>query len=267
VSDVSDVWERQRRSFEHTAATYDAFRPTYPDDLFADLGAYAQLQPGDRILEIGCATGQATLPIARWGHSILALEPAAAMVEVAARNLAAFKHVEFETTTFENWTIEPAAFGLIVSAQAFHWLDPETKHGRCGDALRENGTLALIWNTQVTPAHNRPFYERAQEVYLEHAPAIAHKGEFRTEANDDRELHDMERTGLFTDCEVRRYAWDWTLDRDAYIGLLSSHSPHAALHDEQRKALLDGIAELIDAEFDGRVTEYHVAELFCGRRR
>ena len=51
--DRSDtLYERQRRSFEHTADAYDRYRPTYPKELFEDVRAYANLEPDDRILEI-----------------------------------------------------------------------------------------------------------------------------------------------------------------------------------------------------------------------
>jgi SAM-dependent methyltransferase len=264
---VSEVWERQRRTFENTAEAYDRFRPKYPERLLEDLRAYAQLRPDDRILEIGCATGQATRPIAAWGNPVLALEPAPGMVEFAERTLATFANVEIRTTTFEDWPVEPEAFGLIFTAQAFHWLDPDSKYRRCADALRTGGTLALIWNTQVTPPEDLPFFETVQEVYLRHAPEIAHKGEFRTKVDDDRELREMERSGLFTDTEVRRYPWAWTLDRESYVGLMSSHSPHAALDADARERLLAGIGELIDASFGGHVTETYVAELFVGRKK
>lgn len=259
------LWERQRRTFEHTAEAYDRFRPTYPDELFEDVRDYAALEHDDRILEVGCGTGQATLPLARWGHPIVAIEPAPAMADVAKRKLAAFNHVDIRVTTLEGCDLDSEAFGLTLSAQAFHWLDKETRYRRIADALRPGGTLALVWNTQVTPAHNRPFYERAQEVYLRHAPHMAHKGDFITEPGDEQ-LADMASSGLFEKLEVRRSPWRWTLARDDYLGLMATHSPHAALQEDVRERLLRGLGDLIDAEFSGSVTEYYVAEAFLGRK-
>lgn len=262
---MSELWERRRRTFESTAEQYDRYRPSYPDDLFAAMRKYADLAPDDRILEIGCATGQATQKVAAWGNALLALEPSPGMVEIAGAKLP--NNVEIVNTTFEDWDLEPNAFGLVYAAQAFHWLDKETRYRRCAETLYAHGSLALIWNTQVTPPHNRPFYVRVLDVYLEHAPELAHEGEFRTEADDDNELHEMERSGYFTDTQVQRFDWNWTLDRDHYLGLMSSHSPHAALAPERRGALLEGIGAVIDAEFGGGVTEYYTAELFLGRKR
>ena len=260
------LWDMQRRTFERTAEAYDKFRPTYPNELFEEVRSYAALAPSDLILEIGCGTGQATLLLARWGHPVLAVEPAAAMAEVAQRKLAGSGNVDVRIATFESCDLEPESFGLVLSAQAFHWLDPETRYRRIADVLRSRGALALVWNTQVTPAHNRPFFERAQEIYLRHVPHMAHKGDFITEPGDEQ-LDDMARSGLFDDLEVARRPWHWTLPRDDYLGLMATHSPHAALDAGVRDRLLGELGDLIDGEFGGEVTEYYVAEAFLGRKR
>jgi ubiquinone/menaquinone biosynthesis C-methylase UbiE len=54
-----------RASFDDVAERYDRARPGYPAELFDDLAALTGLRAGDRVLEIGPGTGQATLPLAR----------------------------------------------------------------------------------------------------------------------------------------------------------------------------------------------------------
>jgi hypothetical protein len=49
-----------RLTFDSAADLYDAARPSYPQELFDDLVTLARLQPGSRLLVIGCATGKAT---------------------------------------------------------------------------------------------------------------------------------------------------------------------------------------------------------------
>ena len=260
------TWERRRTSFERTAVAYDRYRPRYPDELFATLRQYADLAPeDDRILEIGCGPGIATVELARWPNRVLALEPAPLMADVARSNLTDSPNAEVLTTSFEDWDLEPNAFGLIVCAQSFHWLEYTTRYARIAEALYAHGTIGLISNTQVVP-NGYDFWHRVQDVYLEHTPEIAHKGEFRSDV-DDEWLDEMRETGLFEDVEARRFPWEWTLDRDEYMGKLGTHSNHAALPEEQREPLYEGIAELIDTSFGGAVTEHYVAELNLGRKR
>ena len=265
--DPSDPsYERRRTSFEQTADAYDRYRPAYPKVLFEALRTYADLAPeDDRILEIGCGPGIATMELATWPNSVLALEPAPAMAATARRKLAAHGNVEVLTTKFEDWDLEPNTFGLVVCAQSFHWLDPRTRYARIAETLYAHGTMALISNTQINPP-GYDFFHRVQDAYFEHAPQIAHKGDFRTDI-DERWLDEIRSTGLFEDVEARRFPWEWTLGRDDYIGKLGTHSNHAALPERQRAALSDGIAKLIDTDYDGVVTEHYVAEANLGRKR
>lgn len=58
-----------REIFNEAAELYDRVRPGYPPRLFDDLAELAGLGSGSRVLEIGCGTGQATVPLAeRAGH-------------------------------------------------------------------------------------------------------------------------------------------------------------------------------------------------------
>ena len=70
----------------------------------------------------------------------------------------------------------------------------------------------------------------------------------------------------FEDLEQVTSAWHWTLETDDYLALCATHSNKAALEPRTREALLDGLRELIDGEFDGAVTEHYVAVAGLGRR-
>src|SRR6185437_598729 len=78
----------QRFAFDQVASVYRAVRPDYPDALVDDVVSYAALKPNDRILEVGCGTGQATKGFAKRGFPILATDPGAEMLRGAREGLA-----------------------------------------------------------------------------------------------------------------------------------------------------------------------------------
>ena len=60
----------RRESFDEVADLYDMARPGYPLSLVDDLVELTGLHSGTRVLEIGCGTGQLTLPLAEHGASL-----------------------------------------------------------------------------------------------------------------------------------------------------------------------------------------------------
>src|ERR1700749_200097 len=82
--------ERLRQTFDQAAERYDRVRPDYPEALFDDLVALARLTTGDHLIEVGCATGKATRPLARRGFRSTCVELGPALAAVARRNLAGF---------------------------------------------------------------------------------------------------------------------------------------------------------------------------------
>src|SRR5919109_1585311 len=91
---------RLRETFNEDAELYDRARPGYPAALFDDLAALAAVGPGCRVLEIGCGTGQATLPLAERGCAITCVELGASLAGVARRKLARFPSVRVEVAAF-----------------------------------------------------------------------------------------------------------------------------------------------------------------------
>src|SRR5262249_60031843 len=99
-----------------------------------------------RMREIGAGTGKATVALARRGFEIVALEPGSNMAAVLRRKTASFPAVSIEETTFEAWRAGDRRFDLVLSAQAFHWVDPALRYVKAAAALRGDGALALIRN-------------------------------------------------------------------------------------------------------------------------
>ncbi|MBW7453756.1 class I SAM-dependent methyltransferase [Paenibacillus sepulcri] len=76
-----------RKSFEQSASLYQQARPDYPEELFDDLIHAADLHPGDRLLEVGCATGKATLPLAKRGFKITCVDLALNSLQLPVKTL------------------------------------------------------------------------------------------------------------------------------------------------------------------------------------
>ena len=267
---MADERNRLRTTFDEAALLYDEVRPGYPDELFDDVISLSRIPSGGRILEIGCGTGQATLPFARRGYRILCVELGENLAVLARRNLRSYSQVQVRTGPFEEWPLQESAFDLAISATAFHWLDPAVAYPKVARALRYGGSLALFWNVHVHSDESQGFFEAAQEIYEREAPEIVgpedHKGLPRPDEVPDR-TGEIRDTGLFGEVITRSYQWDEPYDAEGYLRVLNTYSGHRSLRDDARERLFRGIAHLIDSEFGGRIVKGYLTTLYVAHRR
>jgi SAM-dependent methyltransferase len=129
--------------FNEVAVEYDRNRPTYPDALVDQACEVAGVGDGDRVLEIGCGTGQLTRSLLARGLRVTALEPGDRLIRIAGENLKDAGDVEFVHARLEDAQL-PREYDAVFSASAIHWVDPDLSWRKIADVLAPDGTLALI---------------------------------------------------------------------------------------------------------------------------
>ena len=130
--------------FNEVAVEYDRNRPTYPGALVDQACEVAAITDGDRVLEVGCGTGQLTRSLLARGLRVTALEPGDQLIRIAAENLKDAGDVEFVHARLEDIQLSRESYEAVFSASAIHWVDPDLSWRKIADALAPNGTLALI---------------------------------------------------------------------------------------------------------------------------
>ncbi|MDQ3721512.1 MAG: class I SAM-dependent methyltransferase [Actinomycetota bacterium] len=258
-----------RRVFDAVADEYQDARPEYPDELFDTLVTVTGLRPGDRLLEVGCASGKATLPLARRGFRITCVELGPALVAAARINLADFDDVDVVEGAFETWKPpRDERFDLVFAATAWHWLDPAIRYAQTWRLLRPGGHLAIWSAVHVMPVGGDPFFVEIQDVYdeiSEGLPEVAvWPGPRPGGLCDDRQ--EIERTRLFENVIVRHFDWEVIYDAEGYLRLLDTFSGHIAMHDWQRDRLYGEIRRRLAERPDGRLRRHWGAVLQVARR-
>ena len=261
--------DRLRATFDSAAALYQQARPDYPAALYDALAAAARIGPADRLLEIGCATGKSTLPLARRGLAITCLEPGPELAAAARRNLAAFPAVTVVTTDFETWAAPPGeTFDLVFAAAAWHWIDPVAGFRRAWELLRPGGHLA-IWNQgHVFPDDGDPFFADIQAVYEEIGEGLRPgEGQPRPGELPDGLSAAIEASGLFGDIVVEQFDWEVRYDAAGYLRLLDTFSGHIAMAPWQRDRLYGEIRRRLAQRPDGQLRRHWGSILHVARRR
>jgi SAM-dependent methyltransferase len=258
---------RLRQTFDSAAESYQRARPDYPSELFDDLIETAGLVPGNRVLEVGCATGKATIPLARRGFQITCIELGADLAAAARRNVNDLD-VQVVEGRFEDWRPEPGIrFDLVFAATAWHWIDPAVGYLNAWRALRPGGHLAFWSATHVFPDGGDPFFAELQEIYDEIGEGMPPGSPQPRPGELDEATAQIEASGLFDVVRVRHFDWERVYDADGYIALLDTFSGHIAMEDWQRDRLYGEIRRRLAERPDGTLRRGWGAVLHVARRK
>ncbi len=184
------------------------------------------------------------------------------MAALARRNV---PEADVVVSAFEDWEPPATPFDLVVSATAFHWVDPEVRVVKSADLLRPGGSLVVI-STHHVRGGTVPFFEAAQRCYERFDPATPPDLRLEPSSAIPEDSAEFDESGRFGPVSFRRHEWELTYTAAGYLDLLSTYSGHRALPAEARDGLYRCIAGLIDDRHGGRVTKRFMTQLAITER-
>ncbi len=232
----------QRATFNKVAGLYGSARRGYPDALIADVLAYANVQVGDAILEVGCGPGQATESFARRGFHLTALDPGDALLAKARERVGDDKNVTFVQTQFEAWQAPATRFQLIFAAQSWHWIPREVSFAKAADLLDAGGALAVFGH--VPGELSGPLAAKFEDIYRRHTgrwgppPEAGYRpsGSLASWFNE---------SGRFGSVVHKCYDWTWSHTATSFCDFARTRSDHQMLPETKREALLADVKDAI----------------------
>lgn len=127
------------RSFDLAADVYDAARPGYPAEAVSWLIGDAS----GPVIDLGAGTGKLTSSVVQRGFEVTAVDPSPEMLRVLSERVPG---VGARLGTGESIPADDDSAGLVLSAQAWHWVDPARAVPEVARVLRPGGALGLVWN-------------------------------------------------------------------------------------------------------------------------
>ena len=233
----------QRDTFDTVADLYGEARPGYPAALFEDLATQFGLSSTSSVLEVGCGAGQATGDLAAWAARVVAVDPGPRLIEEARRRVPS-ENVAFAVAHFEDFAPEPGAFDFVVSAQAWHWVDPVVGFPIAARALKTNGVLAIFGHVPLLPPE--PCLSAFKIAYDTHLPgswgSLPSQAAYLPSGPFARMI---DQSGLFGAVTHRSYDWTWAVDPDTFGRFMRTDSSYVGVPEVQRYALFDELSAAI----------------------
>jgi ubiquinone/menaquinone biosynthesis C-methylase UbiE len=145
---TSAAIRRQRRAWSRRADGWDHHAAAGMDVVTGAVLAAVVVRPGDQVVDLGCGTGQLSLPLAERGARVLAVDVSAAMVARLEEKAAAQSVLGLEglASPIENLSLPDGSVDLIVTSYTLHHLRDVDKNRLVTAAyrwLRPGGTLLV----------------------------------------------------------------------------------------------------------------------------
>jgi ubiquinone/menaquinone biosynthesis C-methylase UbiE len=173
---TSNVVRRQRRVWSLRAASWDQHGSAGLGKVTAAVLDAADVKPGDVVVDLGCGTGQLSLPLAERGGRVLAVDVSPVMVErldeeAARRGVTSLESI---AVPIEDLKLPGGSVDLVVSSYALHHLRDPDKARLVAAAfgwLRPGGRLVV-----ADMMFGRGGSSRDREIIAGKVRALARKG-------------------------------------------------------------------------------------------
>jgi len=253
------------KTFNAEAAAYDGNRPGYPVSLFDGIVTETGLGRESTILEIGCGTGQATLPMAEKGYDITAVEPGEKLASIARNKLRAYSKVKVINSSFEAAELPLEAFDLALAAMSLHWVDETVRFRKVRDCLKSTGHLAILYNYPLATAESANFYEALAGVAQRYDFP---EGAFQPIPEEELGIRPEIDTKYFEQPDFYLQKMKFRYGSGLrYAGHLATLSAVIALPESPRFKFLGDVAETIRQEFDDTLELPFASTLALARRK
>ena len=252
-----------RATFDAVADMYDAVRSGYPEAVIEEIISLAHLGEDSSLLEVGVGTGQITKPFAERGFKVTGLELGSNLSAFAQQKFIAFPNVTILNTAFEDYQ-GAESFDLLLSAQAFHWIEPEFGLTKTAELLKPDGKIALVW--QLDKSSQTPFYKVTTPYFERYVNAADDPERPTPPARFADYTRALKNSSLFSTPRTWSTSWQTTYSKDAYLKLLQTFSPVIGLEPEIRAAFLREVARVLD-DFGGEVERFYETVLLFAAKR
>jgi len=247
-------------SFKKKALLYEKMRPGYPKAWISDLRKVTKIDSSSKILEVGSGTGKATSDLVKISKNITCLDPGKEMLEIARRK---FPNLTFVNSAFEDFD-SPELYDLIISAMAWHWIDPEAGYKKAASLLTDAGFLSIIRYYHIDP-DPEAFHNRAQHIYEQYNGLTTTKRhtEQIKRIDDDKEALNNKYFRLLN---AIKYKWVANYSIEEYLALRNTYSDHITMNPVLREKMERQLVEFARKEFDGKVTKKYTTVLFIAQK-
>ena len=227
-----------RKVFDTIPEQFDKYRSRYSTELFADLIAYAGIDPGKTVLELGPGTGQATDPILNTGCDYHAIELGEHLFEMMKYKYSDYPNFSIVNDDFITHDFDSQKFDMVYSAATSQWIPEKIAFSKTFELLKPGGTLAMMLTISDYKSPNEDLWEKIQQVYSQYfKPKTEYKqGTFQ--------YTNASKYG-YVEFEKREYYGKREFTADDYAAFCGTHCDHIVIPEPYKSKFFSGLKEAV----------------------
>lgn len=255
--------------FAATAWHYARYRPGYPTAFLDDLIQRRDLDGTGRLLDLGCGTGQLTLPLAAHVAEAVGMDPEPDMITEAHRQ------AHEQAVTNVRWIQGDSAalpgdlghFTLVTMGRSFHWMDRDHVLTTLDEMVDDEGSLVIANDTNLV-LPSTPWQQAIQDIQRQFLPPDYHHDP-PPPAGNSQTHEQLLANSAFSQVNRQDYEYtrSWTIEQA--IGYLYSTSlPLRRLLGDRRPAFEESVrSTMLSIEPSGHFIEPVALEVLTATRR
>ena len=248
--------------FRSTAPYYARHRSGYPPAFFDYLVERFALDGTQRVLDLGCGTGQVALPLSEHVAQVAAVDPEPTMLE-EGHKLAAVAGIANITwargDSCDLHALDLGELDLVIMGASFHWMDRDQVLVDLDQLLAPGGAVVIV--SGGAPGTNQPpaWAQTITDIRTRYLGAQRRAGSTTYTHPPERHADVLARS-VFSHVETAEWTWCIERDLDDIVGLQFSFSFSAPL-------LFEGRKDVFEADLRRALTEANPAGVFDERIR
>jgi len=238
-------------NFGLTAKDYVQYRAGFPDAFFDRIMEENVVKAGQTLVDLGTGTGTIARGFAKRGCSVLALDPAEALMEQARElDRQAGVNIEYRTAKAEETGLPDACADVVVAGQCWHWFDRPKAAREAGRILKPKGTVVIAHFDWIPLKGN--IVDATEKLIRQHNPQWTFAGGTGLYPAWLRDLGE----GNFINIHTYSFDLDIPYSPEAWRGRIrASAGVGASLQPQQVDQFDSDLRALLEAEYPSKLLQ------------